>query len=50
MAEEMKGSAEKRTNSEFSKMGYAGTVKPKSMGTKKLSIRKPKMRLSIRSK
>lgn len=43
--------AKERTNKEMSEMGYKAPVKPKSsMGMKKMSMRKPKMRMNARSK
>lgn len=43
--------AVERTNKEMGKMGYAPPVKPKSsVGMKKMSVRKPKIRNFGRSK
>jgi hypothetical protein len=42
--------AKETTNKTMSQMGYAPPMKPKSMGMKKPSIRKPKMRAFSRGK
>jgi len=42
--------AAQKTNKEMSNMGYAPPIRPKSVGMKRPSIRKPKVRMSSRGK
>lgn len=42
--------AKETTNKAMSQMGYAPPMKPKSVGMKRASVRKPKMRAFSRGK